>query len=132
MCVIASQPAPMTISVTATRTDTIVSVVGELDLTVADRLRRRLAGEVARTPPALIIDLTGVDFCSAVILGLLVQITTTANAAGVAWAIAGNSRAVRRPITITGLEPVLRLVPDVAAARQQLGIPNVVAQPAAS
>ena len=128
--VIAAQPAPMTVSVTATREDTVVSVVGELDLTVADRFRRRLADEVARAPAALIIDLTGVHFCCAVILGILVQITTAADTAGVAWVIAGDSRAVRRPITITGLDPLLRPVSSVAAARGRLGIPNVVAQPA--
>lgn len=127
MYTLAPQLSPMTIDVTTTRDATVVSVTGELDLTVADRLRRRLTAAVAPTPPALIIDLTGVDFCSAIILGLLVEITTAANAAGVAWAIASDRRAVRRPITVTGLDPVLRPVADVAAARDRLGIADVVA-----
>lgn len=112
--------APVTITATATPAATVVSVTGELDLTVADRFRRHLSEALAATPLVLIIDLTEVSFCSATILGVLLDIKAAADAAHVAWAIVSDRPAVRRPITITGLDPALRPLASVAEAYAQL------------
>lgn len=112
--------ARATMAETSTPAHTTVSVTGDLDMTVADRLWRHLSTALASTPPALIIDLGAVSFCSASILEILVEITTAARVADVACVIVSDRRAVRRPITIAGLDPVLRPLPSLAAAHARL------------
>ncbi|ACU36542.1 STAS domain-containing protein [Actinosynnema mirum] len=114
---------PTTITASSSSEVTVVTATGELDGAVTDRLRHHLAEAVADTPPALIIDFGEVSFCSAAVLGVLVEITAAAETADVRWAVVSDQRAVRRPTTLSGLDPVLLPMTSVPEACASLRTP---------
>lgn len=117
-----SVPARMTVQVTATATVTIVTVGGDIDLAVLDRLRSRLGEEIDLAPRALVLDLTGVGFCGAGGLTELLVAASEAHVSGVPFAIAADQRAVLRPVTVLGLERTLPIHRSVADALDWLAV----------
>ncbi|MEV0674959.1 STAS domain-containing protein [Actinosynnema sp. NPDC050436] len=111
---------------------TVVRVTGDLDAAVVGVLRVRLLDAVAGRPPALVLDLTGVEFCAAAVLHVLLDVTACARSAGVPCAIVADCRAVLKPIAVTGLFPRLWPLPNLAAAREWLAGPDVLRIPAQS
>ncbi|MEU4252925.1 STAS domain-containing protein [Amycolatopsis sp. NPDC026612] len=114
--------AALTMQVTATEAATIVTVRGEIDLTVTGRLRSRLAEETGLAPPALVLDLTEVGFCGAGGITELLVAASEAHVSGVPFAIAAGQRAVVRPIAVLGLERVLPVHRSVADALDWLAV----------
>lgn len=88
---------------TATRDDVvIVSLAGELDMTTADRASDALR-EATDRGTAVIVDMTGLRFFSSAGLNLLLQLHEDVQARKVAVRLAGDQRAVSRPMELTGL-----------------------------
>jgi anti-anti-sigma factor len=102
----------------------VVTVAGELDLTVTDRFAALLAHEVRMRPAALVCDVSAVEFCTARALTVLVHAVAEAAAAGVPFGVAGRRRALLRPITALGLESVLPVHHCVAEALAWLASPH--------
>jgi anti-anti-sigma factor len=115
-------PTRMTVQVTATAAATIVTVGGDIDLAVLDRLRSRLGEEIDLAPRALVLDLAGVGFCGAAGLTELLVAASEAHVSGVPFAIAADQRAVLRPVTVLGLERTLPIHRSVAEALDWLAV----------
>ncbi|MGK3204411.1 STAS domain-containing protein [Amycolatopsis sp. MEPSY49] len=108
--------APSRTAITTTAERTVVTVSGELDLARTDRLAALLREELDLAPRALVIDLTGLAFCSARGLGVVLDAVSAARAAGVPVAVVAGGRAVLRPVEALGLEDDLPLHRTLADA----------------
>lgn len=108
------------ISVTASGTDTVVTVSGEIDLAVSADLRRAMEEELLFTPAALIADLSTVSFCDSSGFTALVQVRTKAEEAGVPFVIVTRERALLRPMSLLGLDAVFTVHPTLDSARDAL------------
>lgn len=97
----------------------ILALVGEMDIATTSVLRERLnAALSATTGPhrQLIIDLSGVSFCDASGLALLVGTYRRARIAGVSLRLAGPQPQMMKVLRLTGLDRGLTVYPTLAAA----------------
>jgi anti-sigma B factor antagonist len=93
----------------------VITVRGEVDLcTSALLLRNALLAQLRPTGPQLVIDLTDVRFLGAVGLTVLVTVWDAAVAAGTGLCAVARTRVVLLPLTITGLDRVFDIYPDLA------------------
>lgn len=97
----------------------VVAVRGEIDLNTADPLRERLRELDAEGHRWIVVDFTGVLFCDATGIGVLVAAHNRATEQGGAIAIAGVRPAQRRLLHITGLHRVFALHDTVEEAFAQ-------------
>lgn len=81
----------------------VVTVVGEVDLETASHLGDH-ALEALQDTPHLVLDLTGVDFMDSTGLKVLLSTQRRAELAGGSLALVGPSRAVRKILSLTGLD----------------------------
>ncbi|MFG1644494.1 STAS domain-containing protein [Amycolatopsis sp. NPDC049252] len=115
-----------TLTVTTTHDSTVVAATGDLDGTLAGHLLARLSDELALRPRAFVVDLTRVGFCSARTLRVLLTTSADAHAAGIPCVIVSDQRAVRRPIAVLGLDHLLQVQENLAAAREWLAVLGTV------
>jgi anti-sigma B factor antagonist len=80
-----------------------VTVVGEVDTFTAPVLRASLDTQLEQQPKALVIDLCGVQFLGSAGLAVLVETQKSARSRDVALRLVANTRAVTRPLEVTGL-----------------------------
>ncbi|WP_158548665.1 STAS domain-containing protein [Blastococcus sp. TF02A-26] len=106
---------------TATRTGTItpdllsvtssaggrITAVGEIDCSTAPRLATCLDSVLAAAPAEVVVDLSQVTFLDSAGLHTLVTAHGRATGLGVRLRVLVATRAVLRPIQVTGLEHVL-------------------------
>ena len=97
----ASRPAT---TLTRTAKSTVVTLAGDLDAADVPRLRRIVSGELGLRPPALLVDLTDVPFCSARVLNYLAGQAKDARRSGVRFAVVAQQRTVLRPLALLGLD----------------------------
>lgn len=108
------------LTVTTTRESTVVAADGDLDNAVAPRLHDCLNREILVRPRAVLVDLSGVDFCSAGVIRVLLAAHSHARANGIPCAVVSARRAVARPISALGIDHLVPLHPDLAAAQDWL------------
>ena len=97
------------------RGHTVLAISGELDIATTSGLRDRIAAVLDDKAMPLIIDLSGVSFCDASGLRVLVALRRRADACGHAVALAGPRPNVRRLLRITGFDqafPIYSTVPQ--------------------
>lgn len=92
----------------------LVRVAGEIDIVTVPGLRRCLDTQL-RVARSLVLDLTGAGYFGAAGISVLLRTDDLAGRRGLPWALAG-SRAVRRPLLVTGLADRLPLCEDVETA----------------
>jgi anti-sigma B factor antagonist len=80
-----------------------VKVVGEVDTFTAPVLRSTLDGQLEQSPRELVIDLSGVQFLGSAGLAVLVETQKSARSREVALRLIATTRAVTRPLEVTGL-----------------------------
>jgi anti-sigma B factor antagonist len=80
-----------------------VTVVGEVDTFTAPVLRSSLDSQLEQSPRELVIDLSGVQFLGSAGLAVLVETQKSAKAKDVALTLIATTRAVTRPLEVTGL-----------------------------
>jgi anti-anti-sigma factor len=97
-------------------TDTIIRLRGEIDIATAPALRERLLGVLRPGMGVVILDLSGVSFCDASGLGVLVGIHHHATAVGVTLRLTALHPRVTRMLHIHGLDRVLTIYPALADA----------------
>ncbi|QRP49730.1 STAS domain-containing protein [Amycolatopsis sp. FDAARGOS 1241] len=100
----------------------MVTVRGDVDLTITGRLAAQLAEELDLAPNALIVDLREVTFCSSDGLSTLVGAHEAARAAGVPYTIVTDQHAVLRPIRLLGLDRLLPIHGTLREAQEWLGL----------
>ena len=95
----------------------VLRVGGELDLLTVPDLQARVYEAIGATSGAVIADLTEVQFLSSTGLNLLLGLQSDLAASGRPLRlVVGGSKAVSRPLLITGLDRFLELHPDLDAA----------------
>ncbi|MGY1753742.1 STAS domain-containing protein [Blastococcus sp. SYSU D01042] len=82
-------------------------VTGEIDSSTAPALGRSVEGVLADPPGSLTVDLCGVSFLDSAGLSVLATAHRLAREDGVALRVLAASRAVVRPLQITGLWQLL-------------------------
>ena len=93
----------------------VLTVAGEIDLSVAGPLRDKITQCLDTRPTVLVIDLSAVTFLSSPGLSALVD-AQRAGAPDTTVRIVAAGRAVLRPMQITGLDRVLPGYPTLDAA----------------
>jgi anti-sigma B factor antagonist len=93
----------------------VVAVTGEVDALSAPQLSAAIGVALAGSPAGLIVDLSQVDFLASAGLGLLIathdEVTPNAR-----FGVVADGVAVRRPITVLGLDSVITLYRTVEDA----------------
>lgn len=105
----------------------VVEVSGEVDLHTAPQLRAALEPAVAAAGtdlPDLVVDLTGVGFLDSTGLGEIVGAHKALQAKHARLHLVSGNDRVRRLLTITGLDGVLAVHPDRAAALAAVAAPE--------
>jgi anti-sigma B factor antagonist len=80
-----------------------VTVIGEVDTFTAPVLRASLDTQLEQQPTELVIDLCGVQFLGSAGLDVLVETQKSAGSRDVGLRLVANTRAVTRPLEVTGL-----------------------------
>jgi anti-sigma B factor antagonist len=96
---------------------TVIAVRGELDIASAPSLRERLRTALRDTGVYVIIDLSGVTFCDASGLALLVDARRRTEATGAAVVLVGPRPQPARLLQVTGLERAFTVRSSVTKAR---------------
>jgi anti-sigma B factor antagonist len=99
-----------------------LTVVGEIDLGVADEFRRALIGAVEAATTAASVDLTGVTFFNSTGIAVLLEGRRAAGKRGVRLVIEPGS-AVRRVLELVGLGEHLDLPARAGTAKWLLSPP---------
>jgi anti-sigma B factor antagonist len=91
----------------------VVRAAGELDMLTAPTLSRQLElAEAIVVPPApVVLDLTGITFLSSAGLTVLLNHHKRCTQLGSSLEVVATSRAVTRPLTVTGLDHILVVIP---------------------
>jgi anti-sigma B factor antagonist len=113
---------------------TLVEVDGEVDTLTAPRLEADVADALDGASGAVVVDLTGVTFLASSGLAVLIHGARRATASGGRLHVVAASRAVTRPITVTGADALFDTHADLdsaLAAAAPGGTPPGVAPPAA-
>jgi anti-sigma B factor antagonist len=95
---------------------TVLAVVGELDVATAPRLRQEVHRVAGDLQPAIVLDLSGVDFLDSTGLGVIIGILKRVRTQGGDLRLAGAPDRVRRVFEITRLDDILPMHADVDAA----------------
>jgi anti-sigma B factor antagonist len=106
---------------------TILSVIGEIDVATTAALRDEIANALSATTTPVIIDLSGVSFCDASGLALLVGAQRRAGLDGRTVVLAGPRPSVLKLLHITGLDRTFHIHPTLAEARLDSGCHPAVA-----
>lgn len=87
-----------------------VTVVGEVDTFTAPVLRSSLDAQLELQPRELVIDLSGVQFLGSAGLAVLVETQKSARSREVELRLVATTRAVTRPLEVTGLIDLFTIV----------------------
>lgn len=99
----------------------VMSVSGVLDMLTAPELEASLKTSLAKSPSAIIVDLTDVDFLASAGMGALVAARDLAGEE-VPFAVVASGPATSRPLTLVGLADLIGLRPTMEEARAVLGV----------
>lgn len=94
----------------------VITVRGEVDLGTSPQLRVSLLAQLRRGTSSLVVDLTEVGFFGVAGLTVLITARQAALAAGIRLCVVAHGRAVLRPLSVTGLDRLFDLHPDLAHA----------------
>jgi anti-anti-sigma factor len=110
-------------------THTLIRLRGEIDLATAPRLRERLLGLLQPGVGLVILDLSGVSFCDASGLGVLVGSHRHATTLGLTLRLTALNPQIVRLLHIHGLDRVLAIYPVLPDALNGHGAPGTRRQP---
>jgi len=106
---------------------TVLAVGGELDIATTAALRVEIIKILTATVNPVIIDLSGVSFCDASGLALLVGAQRRAERAGRSVVLAAPRPNVLKLLHVTGLDRAFTVHPTLAAAQLGAGQHSAVA-----
>ncbi|MGW6929718.1 STAS domain-containing protein [Lentzea sp. NPDC054927] len=99
------------------RGSVVIAVLGEVDLRSGPLLHTRLHEHVRKAGPDLIVDLTAVSFFGIAGLATLMAVWEATVTAEVEFIVVARTRAVLRPLRLTGLDRKFDVIPALAAQR---------------
>jgi anti-anti-sigma factor len=100
----------------------VIAIRGELDLATTAPLRERILTILKDTTSPVIVDLSGVSFCDASGLALLVGTQRRATMHGLTVALAAPRPNLHKLLRITGLDRAFTVYPTLAAAQVGRGL----------
>ena len=107
---------------TRERGEAIVTIVGEVDLNTASRVREAVKEARDSTGPVplttLILDLSEVEHLDSLGLAALVETAAECHSADQALALVCPTPVVTRPLQMTGLDGILTVAASLDAARE--------------
>lgn len=109
----AQQWSDFEVRVESRESATVVTATGEVDIATAPHLRETLEHTLTTTPPVLILDFSGVTYFDSTGLDVLVHLRNITEDGQLHLVV---SRAVRRPLLITGLDRLIPTHDDLASA----------------
>ena len=99
----------------------LLTVVGDLDAATVDEFASEVDEQLEQPlGAAMILDLSGVSFCAASAVTVLLRVTAEARRGKLPIAIVACQHAVTRPIELLSLETILALHDSLAEAQQWL------------
>jgi len=98
----------------------VVAVPAELDLTIANGLREALLGALNAGALGLVVDLTATVFCDSAGITAITRASRRAAATDAAVRLAATSQPVLRVLELVGIDRLIEVYPDVAAALASL------------
>jgi anti-sigma B factor antagonist len=110
----------LSVSQTSAGNVPILAVDGEVDVYSAPELKDKIGELVQSGQTTLIVDLSSVAFLDSTGLGALVEARSATAEAGGAMPIVCNQERILKLFTITGLDGVFSIHPDVGAAVAEL------------
>jgi anti-sigma B factor antagonist len=93
----------------------VIELAGDIDVETARTLRAHIVDRFADSPARVVVDLSDVEFMDSSGLGALVSGWQLTRDNGM-FRIAGANPIVRRVLSITGMEDVFAIYPNVAEA----------------
>lgn len=96
----------------------VVQIEGEIDLSTASQFEKELLDSMGQGAN-LVVDLAGVDFMDSTGIGVLVRTSKKVTANGGIMGLLSAKGSVRRVIEVSGLDGVIPLYDDLAAAVQR-------------
>lgn len=111
----AGEPASLTVTRDHRDGHEIYSLSGEIDVETSRQLREQLLGGIETGRERLIVDLSGVEFMDSSGLAALIGAWKQVRDHGV-FRLCGPNSVVHRVLTITGMEDVFDIRPDVPSA----------------
>jgi anti-anti-sigma factor len=94
----------------------VVCVAGDVDLTTCESISDTLRTLLDHQPPALVLDLTAIDFFGSSGIAILVETVKRTAREGVAFAVAADRACVLRPLRVTTVDSFVGVYPDTASA----------------
>lgn len=94
----------------------VLAARGDVDISTSRHLQHVLLAHLNAAAPQVTVDLSGVGFLSAAGLTALVNGREAADAAGIDLCLVAGTRVVLRPLTITGLDGVFDIYPELTDA----------------
>jgi anti-sigma B factor antagonist len=122
----------------------LVIATGEIDLYTAPRLQSALAAVIASAAPAsrVVVDMSGVEFCDSTGMNVLLSCLRQARERGGELEIAAPRPAVRKILSVTGLDAVFTVadfqlssggttprIPEQKLRAQKLRVPPALPSP---
>ncbi|WP_229052611.1 STAS domain-containing protein [Aeromicrobium sp. Leaf350] len=107
--------APLTVSREERDGRVVFGLVGDIDLETSRRLRTDLLEGLPSGNEDVVVDMTRVDFMDSSGLAALVGAWKVVRDAG-SFRVAGANSVVKRVLTITGMEDVFDIHPDLESA----------------
>ena len=101
------------------RSATVV-VPGELDLTISDGLREALLGVLNEGALGLVVDMSATTFCDSAGITAITRAMRRAAASDATMRLAVSSPAVLRVLDLVGIDRLIEIYPDPAAALASL------------
>ena len=98
----------------------MVSVPAELDLTIADGLRDALLGALNAGARGLVVDLTVTTFCDSAGITAITRAARRSAATEAVMRLAVTATPVLRVLDLVGIDKMIEIYPDVAAALASL------------
>ena len=114
MPTIGTVPAKASLSRKRLADHTVIAVTGELDIASTPYLRERLHTALRDTGAHVVIDVSGVTFCDASGLALLLDARRRVEAAGTTLVLSAPRPQLRRLLRLTGLARALTIRPAAA------------------
>jgi anti-sigma B factor antagonist len=94
----------------------VVTMPAEIDVTNADMVREELLSVLNQGASVLVADLSKTSFCDSAGVSALVRAFRRASAGAAALRLVVGTPAVRRVLSITGLDRLVDIFPSVAAS----------------
>ena len=93
----------------------VIRCVGELDMMTVPELERQIASALKKSPSAMIVDLSRVEFLASVGMGILVATHDRCGSA-TRFVVVADGPATSRPMRLIGLTEIMSVHPTLDAA----------------